>query len=61
VPIYALCCCSQDVVEPAAAAPDASAAIAGLPGVDPNDPSVQAALRNVQGDKEDGKKEGEGK
>jgi hypothetical protein len=51
----------QDVVEPGAAAPDASAAIAGLPGVDPNDPSVQAALRNVQGDKEDGKKEGEGK
>lgn len=50
----------QDVVDtPAAAAPDASQAIAGLPGVDPNDPSVQAALRNVQGEKKDeGSKEG---
>ncbi|KAF6250705.1 26S proteasome non-ATPase regulatory subunit 4 [Scenedesmus sp. NREL 46B-D3] len=57
----ALALSMQEVVEPAAAAPDASAAIAGLPGVDPNDPSVQAALRNVQGDKEDGKKEGERK
>lgn len=57
----ALALSMQEVVEPAAAAPDASAAIAGLPGVDPNDPSVQAALRNVQGDKEEGKKEGDGK
>ncbi|WIA31508.1 hypothetical protein OEZ86_002401 [Tetradesmus obliquus] len=56
----ALALSMQEVVEPAAAAPDASAAIAGLPGVDPNDPSVQAALRNVQGDKEEGKKEGDG-
>lgn len=33
---------------------DANQAIAGLPGVDPNDPNVQAAVRNVQGDKKDG-------
>lgn len=33
---------------------DANQAIAGLPGVDPNDPSVQEALKNVKGDKKDG-------
>lgn len=47
--------CMQDVVEPSSSTPavDANQAIAGLPGVDPNDPNVQAALRNVQGDKKE--------
>lgn len=52
----------QDVVDtPAPAAPNASQAIAGLPGVDPNDPAVQAAVRNLQGDKKDEEKKEEGK
>eukprot|EP00775_Hariotina_reticulata_P006012 gene6012-6250_t len=59
----ALALSMQDVVEPSAAATPAPAvdgnqAIAGLPGVDPDDPGVQAALRNVeqggkQGNQED--------
>lgn len=45
----------QDVIEPSSTpAVDANQAIAGLPGVDPNDPSVQEALKNVKGDKKDG-------
>lgn len=55
--LFAPVLCLQDVVEPPAAAVDPNQAIAGLPGVDPNDPSVQAALRGVQGDK-DKKEEG---
>lgn len=51
----ALALSMQDVVEPSSSTPavDANQAIAGLPGVDPNDPNVQAALRNVQGDKKE--------
>lgn len=50
--------CLQDVVEPSSTpAVDANQAIAGLPGVDPNDPSVQEAVRNLQAEKKDeGKK-----
>jgi hypothetical protein len=45
-------------VEPSSTpAVDANQAIAGLPGVDPSDPNVQAAVRNVQGE---GKKGEEG-
>jgi hypothetical protein len=45
---------------------DATQAIAGLPGVDPQDPTVQAAVRNVSGGTKDGaqgdeQKEGGGK
>jgi len=52
----------QDVVEPSAVATpapavDASQAIAGLPGVDPDDPGVQAALRNVEQGSKSGKQE----
>lgn len=51
-------CVGQDVVDPPSSTPavDANQAIAGLPGVDPSDPSVQEALQNVQGtDKKDDK------
>lgn len=49
-----------------APAVDATQAIAGLPGVDPQDPTVQAAVRNVSGGTKDGaqgdeQKEGGGK
>lgn len=52
----------QDVVEPSAAATPAPAvdgnqAIAGLPGVDPDDPGVQAAVRNVEQGSKQGKQE----
>lgn len=45
----------QEVVEPSSSTPavDANQAIAGLPGVDPNDPSVQEAVKNLQKDKKD--------
>lgn len=50
----ALALSMQDVVEPSSTpAVDANQAIAGLPGVDPNDPSVQEAVKNLQGDKKD--------
>lgn len=62
--LHCTSCCAahiQEVVDtPSSSTPavNASQAIAGLPGVDPNDPAVQAALRNVSGQKEEG---GEGK
>jgi 26S proteasome regulatory subunit N10 len=49
----------QEVVEPTAGGSgvDANQAIAGLPGVDPNDPAVKAALDSLQkGEKKDEEK-----
>lgn len=61
VDVLLLCCfwSVQDVIEPSSSTPavDPNQAIAGLPGVDPNDPSVQEAVKNLQkGDKKDGDK-----
>lgn len=51
----ALALSMQEVVEPSSSTPavDANQAIAGLPGVDPNDPSVKEAVTNLQKDKKD--------